>query len=474
MINTNDIKGYHKRVFIMKLIKTKIYIPFTFLLVLFMITSCGKDLGINPQQSIDASIALKTPANVKDALYGAYSEIQQTGVFGSDYDMYSALLSSTNQMFFSGSYQDYLDVYNKRQVANNAFTGEMWDTGYNAINICNNVLSSISVLDKGDQNTIQGEAEFIRGVVLFELVKFYGLPWDTSTNGKANSGVPIVLKPTLSITKDANVKRATVTQDYAQIIKDLKDAESKLPKSNSDGRATTYAASAFLSEVYLEKDDYSNALQEANKVIQSGAFSLVANYADEFNNSSNTSEDIFDIQENSQSNPVSDNWTFYASLPGVGRGDMDIDSTHFITMYQNGDARKNIYYVGTGLKPGRWRCGKWKVRFTNKPIIRLAEMYLTRAECNFRLSSGVGDTPLNDINKIRERATLPDTNAVSLSSILKQRYLELAWEGKRLDDVKRLHLNVGSLSWNANKLILPIPQREMDVNSNMVQNPGYD
>ena len=474
MRDTNNTNGYPKRVLIMRFIKTKISIPLLFLLVVLMISSCGKDLGINPQQSIDASVALKTPANVKDALYGAYNQIQQTGVFGSNYDMYSALLSSTNQLLFSGSYQDYLDVFYKRQVPNNAFAGQMWDAGYKAINVCNNVLGSIRVLDKSDQNEIQGEAEFIRGVVYFELVTYYGLPWDSATNGKANSGVPILLQPTLSITKSADVKRAPVTQVYAQIIKDLKDAESKLPKSNQNGRATTYAASAFLAEVYLQQHDYADALQEANKIIQSGKFSMVSDYANEFNNSSNTSADIFDIQENAQSHPASDNWTFYASLPGIGRGDMDIDSTNFLTLYQQNDARLSVYYVGTGLKPGRWRCGKWKVRYTNKPIIRLAEMFLTRAECNFRLSSNVGETPLNDVNKIRERVNLPDLSTVTLSDILRERYLELAWEGKRLDDIKRLHQNVGSLPWNSPKLVLPIPQREMDVNPNLVQNPGYD
>lgn len=453
--------------------RLKIHIP-ALLFILATFISCGKDLGINPQASIDASVALKTSSNVKDALYGAYYQIQQTGVFGSDYDMYSELLAATNEVMFSGTFQDYADVYYKRQVANNAFTGEMWQTGYKAIDICNNVLASIKVVDAVDQKEIKAEAEFIRGVVYFELVRFYGLPWDPGTNGKANSGVPIVLSPTLSITSGSNVSRATVTQVYQQIISDLKFAEANLPTSNQDGRATKYAATAFLAKVYLQQGDFKDALTESNAVIQSGQYSLVANYADEFNNNSNTPEDIFDIQENSQSNPTYDNWSFYASLPGIGRGDMDIDSLHHLTLYSPGDARLALFYVGTGLKPGKWRCGKWKVRYTNKPIIRLAEMYLTRAECNFRLGSSVGDTPLNDINRIRERANLPDLITLTLADILKERKLELAWEGQRLNDIKRLHENVGSLPWNSPKLVLPIPQRELDVNPNLKQNPGYN
>jgi inner membrane protein involved in colicin E2 resistance len=49
----------------------------------------------------------------------------------------------------------------------------------------------------------------------------------------------------------------------------------------------------------------------------------------------------------------------------------------------------------------------------------------------------------------------------------------LAFEGQFLPDVKRLQTSVGALAWNSPKLVMPIPQREMDVNKNLVQNPGY-
>ncbi len=53
-----------------------------------------------------------------------------------------------------------------------------------------------------------------------------------------------------------------------------------------------------------------------------------------------------------------------------------------------------------------YRSGKWKLQYKNLPIIRLAEMYLTRAECNFRLGTSVGATPFEDIATIRSRAGL--------------------------------------------------------------------
>jgi hypothetical protein len=107
------------------------------------------------------------------------------------------------------------------------------------------------------------------------------------------------------------------------------------------------------------------------------------------------------------------------------------------------------------------------------PVIRLAEMYLTRAEANFRQGTTVGATPLADVNLIRKRAGLADLTSVTLDAILRERASELAFEGNNLFEAQRLKINLGTLAWNSQTLTMPIPQREMDVNKNLVQNPGY-
>jgi hypothetical protein len=112
-------------------------------------------------------------------------------------------------------------------------------------------------------------------------------------------------------------------------------------------------------------------------------------------------------------------------------------------------------------------------RFGDVPVVRLSEMYLTRAEANQRNTTAVGATPLSDVNAIRTRAGLPALTAVTLADILKERKLELAFEGQFLPDAKRTQTAVGTLAWNSPKLIMPIPQREMDVNKQLVQNEGY-
>jgi hypothetical protein len=102
-------------------------------------------------------------------------------------------------------------------------------------------------------------------------------------------------------------------------------------------------------------------------------------------------------------------------------------------------------------------------------------MYLTRAEANFRMGTQVGDEPVNDINKIRQRVNLPPYTAsnLTLAAILKEKKLELAFEGFILHDVKRTQGTVGNLNYNSLKLVFPIPKREIIVNPNLTQNAGY-
>ena len=101
-------------------------------------------------------------------------------------------------------------------------------------------------------------------------------------------------------------------------------------------------------------------------------------------------------------------------------------------------------------------------------------MYLTRAEANFRLSTNIGDTPENDMLAIRDRAGLAAI-PTTLNNITKERHLELAHEGQRIHDVKRLRQSVDGFAYDANKLVLPIPIREINAvgPSILIQNPGY-
>ena len=122
---------------------------------------------------------------------------------------------------------------------------------------------------------------------------------------------------------------------------------------------------------------------------------------------------------------------------------------------------------------------KYDAQYGNVKLIRLAEMYLVRAEANFRAGTIVGATPLADVNRIRTRAKLAPLATVALADILKERRLELAFEGFRLFDLKRNQestidpVSAAVIPWNAPRLVLPIPLREINANPNLEQNDYY-
>ena len=64
--------------------------------------------------------------------------------------------------------------------------------------------------------------------------------------------------------------------------------------------------------------------------------------------------------------------------------------------------------------------------------------------------------------------------AVTMADIMEERSRELGFEGFLIHDIKRTKGNVGALSWSSDRLVFPIPLREMQVNSKLVQNPGYN
>jgi hypothetical protein len=162
----------------------------------------------------------------------------------------------------------------------------------------------------------------------------------------------------------------------------------------------------------------------------------------------------------------------YWSIPDFGGrdGDVEVNQRH-LDLYDPDDARLEMFYEGNGAV----RSGKWKIQFTVVPVVRLAEMYLTRAESNFRLGTVIGDLPRNDVNLIRSRVHLPDLSSaeLTLDAILFERKLELAHEGSGIHDLKRLKGSADGVAYNANAMVAPIPVREVNANTNLQQNPGY-
>ena len=442
--------------------------------IAFVAVSCEKELDITPTQSIDENEALLTSSDVEAALVGAYSDLGDGSIYGGTMFVMSELLANSSALNWTGTFQGLTQIYNKAIPVDNGFVRDAWLDAYQTINDVNNVLSAVDVVLPNRKERVEGEAKFIRGALYFDLVRFYAKAWNDGDPAQ-NDGVPLILTPTRAPLDETSQKsRDKVAAVYAQVIKDLTEAESLLPEDNGVF-ASSYTAAAMLARVHLQKRDYASAAAAADRVIASDEYSLEENYADVFPfNGSNTTEDIaspenetiFAIQvTNAQG--VNDFNTYFSTL---GRGDIDITEEH-IDLYEPDDQRLEIFY-----EDGGYRTGKFDMVYANVSIIRLAEMYLIRAEANFRLgSTATNVAPGADINLIRERARLkPYTAAqLTLDKIIKERKLELAFEGFALHDAKRLEESVGSLPWNSPKLVFPIPDRERKVNSNLTQNEGY-
>lgn len=431
--------------------------------------SCDNVLDTEPQQSISEDLALETSDNVQAVLTGAYNELGDADVWGGLMMMQPDLLGDEGDVVWSGTYEQPRQIFNKAILVNNSFIADAWLDAYEVINITNNVLGAIDVVDSGDQDRVEGEARFIRASVYFELARQFGKAWNDGDPSQ-NPAVPLVLEPTRAIDEDDQIPRNSVGEIYAQVITDLTTAKDLLPETNGEF-ATTYAASAMLSRVYMQQGNYNDAAAEANRVIEEGGFTLVDSYANIYNNSNtNTSEDIFAMQVTNQDGTNSLH-TFYASQDEGGRGDIEIQDQH-LDKYEAGDERLDLFYTdGEGT-----RTGKWSNEYGNVIVLRLAEMYLNRAESNHRLGAGsyVGpNTPGEDLSIVRNRVGLGDNLVPTLQEIIDERFLELAFEGHELHDKKRLEIDVEDIAWNANALVYPVPLREINANGELDQNPGY-
>jgi starch-binding outer membrane protein, SusD/RagB family len=429
-------------------------------------TACDDKLDLLPYQSLDESVALSSDANVKTVLNGAYDAIASASFLGADILRNAELQGGDGELIWVGTFIGPREIFNKQMNDTNDDALGMWNAGYNTINITNNVLSAIPVVDEMDRDRVEGEAKFLRAYSFFELVRSFAKPYEAG-GGNSQLGVPLVLEPTREISDKQNVTRQTVEEVYQQIISDLTSAEQLLPNEN-EWRASKGAAAGLLARVYLQMGNYEGARDAADRVINLGVNSLLGSYPDLFGRDENSSEDIFATQVSTQDGTNS--MTTFFSVPDYGGRDGDIEILpEHLALYDPADLRLSLFFEGNAAM----RSGKWNNQFGNIGLMRLAEMYLIRAECNARLGTEVGAPALDDYNVIHTRAGLPAATSVSVDDILYERRLELAHEGFRIHDLKRLKLNAGPYAYNAPELVFPIPLREMEANPNMVQNDGY-
>lgn len=432
-----------------------------------MSSSCSEKLELQPHQQIDETTALSTQQDVEVTLNGAYDRASSVNLYGGAIQYIGDFLGDDGEFRFGGTYASLDEIWRKAITTSNAQIQSTWMQAYSTINIANNVLSALDIVSEEKRDEIEGKALFLRGLVYFDLVRLWAKDYNDGSS-TSNLGVPIVLTPTRGITAEDLKARNTVAEVYAQIIDDLTTAASLLSSAVETGFASKGTAQAILARVYLQQGNYEAARDAANEVIESGNYSLASSFTDIFTDAS--AETIFSLVVTDQDG-VNDLNTFYAPSNYQGRGDVRVLEKHF-AMYEDDDKRGSFFVSASNNT--LFYTAKFLDRYGDVLVVRLAEMYLIRAETNLRLGTTIGASPLADVNAIRERAGAVVYTTISLDKILNEREIELAFEGQQIYDVKRLKGTIGGEPFSADRFVLPIPQREIDVNKNLVQNPGYN
>lgn len=462
--------------------RTNKIIIYLFFIAFF--ASCENELDIDPKQNEDATVTLSTEAGVTNVLTGTYALAANGNAYGGRILLYADLLGvsgslTTTDLRWRGSFGELRQMYIKTMLADNAIVEGTYSRCYAIINAANTVIENIDkVKDPAKQTRMIGEANFLRSLVYFDLVRFFAKPY---VAGQANNQLGVVIRPNAiyNFNADLSKERSTVDEAYKVIIDGLNLAYTNLPADNTF-YADKYAAKALLARVYLQQGNYAAARDAANDVIQNSGHGLSQNYAAAFNHDTDQTEDVFSIQITKQTG-VNDVNTFYESEDNGGRGgDFSIRDA-YLEKFSDPDDRATFNYENAAN--GRILTSKFTDQFANVGIIRLAEMYLIRAEANLRQGTVVGNSPLADINIIRTRAHADNLLTVTVDDILLERELELGMEGFLIHDIKRTKRSIdisedgdGSnlLLYDANKLVFPIPLKETDANKKITQNPGYN
>lgn len=440
-----------------------------------------------PQAEVAESIAVTNKKGANAALAGLYNQLQDGNYYGRNFQLMGDVASDISQSVGTWDFYREMDTYVTAPA--NRENAALWTRGYRAINIANTLIANVpnlADLTAAEKNALLGQAYFLRGLVYFDLTRVYaGVPDVVGT-----LGIPIVLTPSKTVDETLYPSRPTLKASYDQIESDLVKSLDLLPEAYASdittrAQAVKGTAKALLSRLYLYLKQPAKVLQYANEVIADPKYVLQTSYESIFSGKF-TAESIFELNFGSTDQSGMRNWYFPSSLGG--RGDIAIHESFYQELIANPkdvrgkmlarDNTVNVYYSTKYQKPGN---------IDNAHIIRIAEIYLNRAEA--RAQSGDLPGALADLNKIRNRAGVESLTVTgvqpTLEAIWQERKLELAFEGHRFFDLVRTNQALTKLVQvsrkngppvtlsNVGRQIFPIPLADIDSNKKLVQNDGY-
>jgi starch-binding outer membrane protein, SusD/RagB family len=503
------------------------------LLVVF--SSCKKQLEIAPRQSIEATTALTSKEAIDASITSVYATYKSARLYGRDLIAIPEVLADNG--FATNKSGRLLNEAANVQGAH--FTGTVWSGSFAAINQINNTIAAISAggiaptPTQADLDRWLGQLYFLRGLYYFDLIRVYGYVPGAVVAANDRGGVPL---STTGIATSAAAlawkpSRAPIADVYAQIVKDLIAAESRLTFPGLGVNvANKAAAQALLSRVYLYSKDYTESKKWSDAVITlaSSKLATTANYVAQWRGETHT-ETLFQIRFATPAENIGVNESLQTSFttlvtPGNqastgGFGDVvptitllnDLGITltggNTTTVFalnhtvasRSTDVRNLMFEPGTAGRGNiKVECTKYigkngTINLDNVPVLRISEAILNRAEAQATAGSPVLNLAgaLSDLKALKARrytdytgsaqetADNAMTQAQLLEEILRQRRIEFAFEGHRFFDLKRLgrdlvkapHYN--TVAFTDIRILPALPQSDIDGNPNLKQNAGY-
>jgi len=468
-----------------KHIKSTIFVFFS----VALFSSCKKSVQVDPPVAgLVSSTIYSNNITAAAAMTSIYDRMSGVGLSA----------GSTSISLRMGLYADELKNYlisdvQLPQFYSNSLSSSpnpyFWNELYQQIYVANAVLEGLTAssdLSAPIKHQLTGEAKFMRAFLFFYAVNLYGdVPLVTSSDYRVNNVI----------------YRSPKVQIYEQIISDLREAQTLLNNSYSTSTGSTTvervrpnrsAATALLARAYLYSGNWVGADSAASAVIANPLYSLSPLTGATSVFMKNSNEAIWQLQPVIPgANTYDAPYFVLTSAPGTSSTPVAIN-TNLLTSFETGDLRKNNW-IGSITVSGQtyFYPFKYKVNLSNQPVteyamvLRLAEQYLIRSEARAQQNNLAGAQI--DLNIIRSRSNLPNTTATTqaalLTAILHERQVELFTEwGHRWFDLKRYGTVDAVMSivtpqkggvWNSNSSLLPIPQSEILINPNLVQNQGY-
>jgi hypothetical protein len=481
-------------------------------------SACNENnLNLQPLTPTEASFFTEEIDYVR-SVYGVYAKMQDWYSFNANNPMHGFWQLPGDDITSTGTYA--FEIFGTLQPANRDLNN-FYRIAYQLINRANTGLQKLDaengvIRTANLKNHLRGEMLFLRGYTYYLLANYFGTsPLITERiQSTAQTTPPNALEGTL----------------LDQAIADLTEAATLLPATwptTDRGRVTQNSANGMLGKALVCRAsirrapaDFTAALTAFNKIT---GVSLVPNFNDNFDVAKeNNAESLFEFQA---SQPSFDNvwlpndfdnaigtmsawWGFYENNPNLFGQAPFIPTQKLIDAFEVGDPRIKSTFdpvKRTFLK--YWATGDRKSQsnvasINNSRILRYADVLLLKAEAILE-SGGPTAEAIGLINQVRTRArtmvaggTVPANYATTTTDraqifnwIMMERFRELAGEDHgRWLDLRRWHLaekiNLGTgfnwssvrndLSFNVSRnLVYPIPINEIDLNPNIVQNPGY-